>query len=610
MQTNVVVPQLALSILNTASGTSSEAPVSNLVTGLSVMLIGPNQVTIDVQVNPTSLGYSSIGTIAYDGISGLKSYSFVSSMPTGSKVRFVYVGLGTGTTNVSCTMYTGNQVLPVLSNKTDSISGSLLSTKAVMSGASGEDVDVRSGAISSSSQDAARLYGDMKIQEMNPIATLGVKDPSNIDNVTTAGTVTVTNYQASKEVVVASGGIYNHISRRFCYLSQGSALLMRFSMKVDTSTAGLLRLGLCDNEAGPFFSFGNTGNAYIGYFNGNTARRAVLNLTITAAATSSGNLTVTLGSDVITVPVVSGDQVGAVAVKVINAINATGKWIAQALGAAIAIRSIVTFTDSNTYTFSGGTTGVTATVQVLMTSIPSTVTSVAQSSWTALTTGINFNQFHTYEIFWTNNSVIWSIFDTTQKRMVPVYQASIGINALPICPSLRGTDSISFEYSDLSIYESTTKFFQRIGSKSFSIGTDVVRDPNYHIATVFWNVFVRNGLTLSERLRAQLQEMDVSLSCNTDVSIFILSGYSGNDVLTLSATPSQGAYLMTTGTLGTSSSVSNVIWRGTIPANSSKSFDMSSIYIDETNVYVLGILVPTGASFSSLNGSVNWTEIH
>lgn len=94
-------------------------------------------------------------------------------------------------------------------------------------------------------------------------------------------------------------------------------------------------------------------------------------ITIDNAATADADVTVTIGTDVFTVPVLNGDTVSVVATKVADIINASSVYTATATGAVVSV-SLVDNTSSDTpvtIVYTTGTSGTDATVVAIATTV-------------------------------------------------------------------------------------------------------------------------------------------------------------------------------------------------------------------------------------------------
>ena len=95
------------------------------------------------------------------------------------------------------------------------------------------------------------------------------------------------------------------------------------------------------------------------------AKAEVTKVTVTAGATTDGNVTLTLNGNATTIAVTSGDTTDAVAGKIQTAVSALADYTATVSGSAVTITAVNKRSEVEA-TFDGGTTGVTATIEVLV----------------------------------------------------------------------------------------------------------------------------------------------------------------------------------------------------------------------------------------------------
>lgn len=95
------------------------------------------------------------------------------------------------------------------------------------------------------------------------------------------------------------------------------------------------------------------------------AKAEVTKITVTSGASSSGNITIVLNSNPYSVAVTSGDDVNAVASKIQSVVDALDEYSATVNGNVVTINSLVKRSEPDA-TVDGGTTGVVATVEVLV----------------------------------------------------------------------------------------------------------------------------------------------------------------------------------------------------------------------------------------------------
>lgn len=618
---NTVISALSTTVAPSGVFDSGIIPLPSNVNGLSIVVAGDNNTSFSIYSGTDGLRIGFIGTYSFLATNG---YQKIDIPAIGQYVRMT----ATGSTGGSLTVFTvtgriGSQNMPFV-DMTDNLTNQQgLITRAVISDPNSNRVsNVNNNSLGIIDYDAIKMYGDRRQQTFNPVLVMSSKVPNNTDSIYSASTIQ-TFWTSSKRVTVSVGGFYTHFSRRFGYISPGSACIIRFAFRLMSATDGTVRIGLTDNEVGPYF--GLTGSptigALIGYNYGGSVRRSSTSILVTNGCTTSGNLTLTWFTSTITVAVTAGDSVGTVATKIAAGFNGQGLWNAVTFGATVFIRSVLTYTDTSVYTLGVASTGVAGTVTIDLTSSVATNTEIGQTSWLDKADGsgqlpaLAWNQPQIFEMFVTNDRMIWSIANPNTGLMVPVYvvqNSNPMIGSTAICPSIRAlpgsTLSADFEHSDISVFESTTNYFPRNGSKSFQLGIGLSFSPSVNILTGFRNPLTRNN-NVSLKNRVNLNLLTVSNNCNSDVTLGFYQGYTGNDNIPFSNDSTLGAMLMTTGVVSTSVTPGTALFQSIIRANSSVTLNMNNYYIDDLNTYYLGLTVPSTATFTSFNGTITWTEL-
>jgi hypothetical protein len=188
------------------------------------------------------------------------------------------------------------------------------------------------------------------------------------------------------EVVVASGtavdGYARLISKKVAKYRAGQATMARWTARFTTGSAGNRQMaGLYNIEAG--YQFGYDGTAF-GILYTETATVEVQTLTITAAPTGAGNVTVTLDAGTPVVVAVTNQPNTSVTASQIAAADYTqtaGGWDAQS------IANVVYFTrrtagTAGPSTFSAGAVpGIAGTFAILTVGVAPTEQFISQASW-------------------------------------------------------------------------------------------------------------------------------------------------------------------------------------------------------------------------------------
>lgn len=141
--------------------------------------------------------------------------------------------------------------------------------------------------------------------------------------------------------------------------------------------------GAGDDDEGFFFGYNGTSFGVLRRSGGSLEIRE---LTITAAATSSNNITITVDGTAVVVAVTSGDTISQVAEKIVAAasdfFNAGRGWeVTTTDSVSIQFLSLVAENAAGSFSFSGGSTGVTGSWATLVTGVAPTQTWVTQDNW-------------------------------------------------------------------------------------------------------------------------------------------------------------------------------------------------------------------------------------
>lgn len=198
----------------------------------------------------------------------------------------------------------------------------------------------------------------------------------------TGATVT----QANGEAVISSGtsqdGYARLVSKKVAKYRAGQATMAKWTARFTTGSTGNRQMaGLYNIEAG--YQFGYNGTSF-GILYTETATVEVQTLTITAAPTGAGNVTVTLDAGTPVVVAVSNQPNTSVTASEIAAANYTqtaGGWDAQS------IANVVYFTrrtagTAGASTFSAGAVpSIAGTFAILTTGVDPTEQFIAQSAW-------------------------------------------------------------------------------------------------------------------------------------------------------------------------------------------------------------------------------------
>lgn len=193
--------------------------------------------------------------------------------------------------------------------------------------------------------------------------------------------VTVLNAEAIMTSGTATDGYARLVSKKVAKYRAGQATMAKWTARFTAGSAGNRQMaGLYNIEAG--YQIGYDGTSF-GILYTESATVEVQTLTVTAAPTGAGNVTVTLdsGTSVVVAVTLSGNtSVTASEIAAANYTQTAGGWDACAIG------NVVYFTrhtagPAGASTFSAGTTGMTATFAILTTGVVPTEQFIPQSAW-------------------------------------------------------------------------------------------------------------------------------------------------------------------------------------------------------------------------------------
>ena len=198
----------------------------------------------------------------------------------------------------------------------------------------------------------------------------------------TGATVTLSNGEAVMTSGTSQDGYARLVSKKVAKYRAGQATMAKWTARFSTGSSGNRQMaGLYNIEAG--YQFGYNGTAF-GILYTETATVEVQTLTITAAPTGAGNVTVTLDAGTPVVVAVSNQPNTSVTASEIAAANYTqtaGGWDAQS------IANVVYFTrrtagTAGASTFSAGAVpGIAGTFAILTTGVAPTEQFIPQSAW-------------------------------------------------------------------------------------------------------------------------------------------------------------------------------------------------------------------------------------
>jgi hypothetical protein len=198
----------------------------------------------------------------------------------------------------------------------------------------------------------------------------------------TGATVTLSSGEAVMTSGTSTDGYARLTSKKVAKYRAGQATMAKWTARFTTGSAGNRQMaGLYNIEAG--YQFGYNGTAF-GILYTESATVEVQTLTVSAAPTGAGNVTVTLDSGTPVVVAVTNQPNTSVTASEIAAANysqTAGGWRAQA------VANVVYFTrktagTAGASTFSAGAVpGIAATFAILTTGVAPTEQFIPQSSW-------------------------------------------------------------------------------------------------------------------------------------------------------------------------------------------------------------------------------------
>jgi hypothetical protein len=166
-------------------------------------------------------------------------------------------------------------------------------------------------------------------------------------------------------------------SRKRLRYRPGQGAIGRFTALFSTPAASsILVAGIGTSESGYFFGYNGTS---FGILHSTGGVREMQTLTVTAGATVSSNVTITLDSVAFTVPVTNSSNTSKTAYEI--ATYAYSGWKAQQRGATVVFVADSVGNKTGTFSFGAGTTGATASFAETLAGVASTDTWITQSNW-------------------------------------------------------------------------------------------------------------------------------------------------------------------------------------------------------------------------------------
>lgn len=229
-------------------------------------------------------------------------------------------------------------------------------------------------------------FGEMLTATQTPFIQIGHQYGISplTDSFAIGGSATITNSASLTSVSTGTttGNKAMNVTKDVITYRQGQGIDARFTAVFTNPVAGTTQIiGIGDAEDGLFVGYNGLDFGVMRRYGGSIA---IYSLTITAAASATGNLTITLNGEAQTVAVTSGDSIAVVAKKIeqTDFSSTGGGWRVNYDADHVHFSALIAETRAGSYSFAAGGTGVTATgpTQEVSGSAP-TETWVNQSDW-------------------------------------------------------------------------------------------------------------------------------------------------------------------------------------------------------------------------------------
>jgi len=235
---------------------------------------------------------------------------------------------------------------------------------------------------------APRLpFGSIHTENLTPIFQTDAVYTLNPEQVTPgisgSGSVTVTDgvFRLSSGTTIFSQATLQ--SRKRLRYRPGQGIVGRFTARYSPPVANSYQLvGFGHAEDGVYFGYGNTSDlsdTSFGILYSRRGQREIKTLTITAGATSNGNVTITLNGTDYVVAVTNASNIQRTVYEISRATYAG--WRAFPLGATVVFVANAASPSAGSQSFNPGTTGSTGSIVQTRAGAASTETFIPQSSW-------------------------------------------------------------------------------------------------------------------------------------------------------------------------------------------------------------------------------------
>ena len=233
-------------------------------------------------------------------------------------------------------------------------------------------------------------FGEISAAEKTPQVQLkfpyGIVHPDIARSLTnkSGSQVTVANGQATLTCSTSANAFCQVVTNDPVRYGPGQGAVFMGTYAFSAGVANSSHVfGAGDDDEGLFFGYNGTSFGILRRSGGSLELKE---LTVTAAATGSGNLTITLDGTAVTVAVTAGDTIAQVTEKIVNAYadfyNAGRGWEARTDdNVSVQFLSFVAENAAGSFSFSGAATGVTASFSEPIAGAAPTNTWVAQADW-------------------------------------------------------------------------------------------------------------------------------------------------------------------------------------------------------------------------------------
>jgi hypothetical protein len=246
-------------------------------------------------------------------------------------------------------------------------------------------------------------FGELRVASPEPTSQVGFVYSLNPLLVTSyaygaGASVSTVNGELTLASGTATDGYARLISKKVAKYRAGQATLVRWTARFTAGSTGNRQMaGAYNIEAG--YQFGYNGTVF-GILYTEAATVEVQTLTVTAAPTGAGNVTVTLngGAGVVVAVTTSGNtSVTASQIAAADYAQVSGGWDAQA------VANVVYFTrrlpgPAGASTFAAGATGMTATFAILTAGVSPTEQFIPQASWNGVPLVIDPTKGNVYAV--------------------------------------------------------------------------------------------------------------------------------------------------------------------------------------------------------------------